>query len=255
MSHAGCQHGQSRDGSGMTQRVTIGTRRSKLALHQTALVANLLASVHPGVEIQIRSYEASGDTMLDVPAPELAANAFTDSIEQALIEGEIDIAVHSYKDLPVDVTPGLVTAAVPLRADPREALVCAHPLKLAELPPGSIVGTSSERRAAAVLALRPDLRVRPIRGAVDARVAMVLAGEYDAALLALAGLDRLGLLSHVTEIFDLTSMPPAAGQGALAVQCRADDSFALELLGAIDDVALHNEVDAELQSSLRTTRT
>lgn len=235
------------------QRFTIGTRRSRLALYQTGLIADLLANAHPDVEIHVRGYEASGDTMLDVPGPELAPDAFTDSIERALSDGEIDAAVHSYKDLPLDSTPGLVIAAVPIRADPREALVCARPLKLAELPPDAVIGTSSERRAAAVLALRPDLRVRPIRGAVDARVAMVLSGEYDGALLALAGLERLGLLDHVTEIFDVVTMPPAAGQGALAVQCRADDPFALGVLADINDVALHNAVDAELHSSLRAS--
>ncbi len=229
------------------QRFTLGTRRSKLALHQARLVVDLLATAHPDLDIQVRGYDASGDTMLSVPAPELAADAFTDSIERALAAGEIDAAVHSYKDLPLEATPGLVVAAVPVRADLREALVCAHHLKLSELPAGSVVGTSSERRAAAVLALRPDLLVKPIRGPVDARVAMVLAGDYDAALLALAGLERLGLVQHVTEIFDVTTMPPAAGQGALAVQCRADDPFALGLLSEIDDVALHNSVDAELR--------
>jgi hydroxymethylbilane synthase len=236
------------------QRFTIGTRRSKLALYQTGLVRDMLAAARPDLTVEMRHYEASGDTMLDVPAPQLAADAFTDSIERALLAGEIDAAVHSYKDLPVDRTAGLVIAAVPIRADPREALVCAHPLKLRDLPTGAVVGTSSERRAAAVVSLRPDLRVRPIRGAVDARVAMVLAGEYDAALLALAGLQRLGMLEHVTEIFDLVAMPPAAGQGALAVQCRADDPFALELIGAIDDVPLHRSVDAEFRSSLSPTR-
>lgn len=234
------------------RRFTLGTRRSKLALHQTGLVVGLLAAANPDLDIEVRSYEASGDTMLDVPAPELAPDAFTDSIERALVEGEIDAAVHSYKDLPIEATPGLVIAAVPMRADLREALVCGRPLKLSELPAGCTVGTSSERRAAAVLTLRPDLLVRPIRGAVDARVAMVLAGEYDAALLALAGLERLELLDHVTEIFDVATMPPAAGQGALAVQCRADDPIALELLCNIDDVDLHNTVDAELRSPART---
>lgn len=236
------------------QRFTVGTRRSKLALYQTGIVRDLLAAARPDLSVELRHYVASGDTMLDVPAPRLAADAFTDSIERALLSGEIDAAVHSYKDLPADRTAGLVIAAVPLRADPREALVCANPLKLRELPTGAVVGTSSERRAAAVLSLRPDLHVRPIRGAVDARVAMVLAGEYDAALLALAGLQRLNLLDHVTEIFDLAAMPPAAGQGALAVQCRSDDAFALELLRSIDDMALHEAVDTEFQTSLRTAR-
>jgi hydroxymethylbilane synthase len=234
------------------KRFTIGSRRSKLALHQAGLIVDLLSAGRPDLDIQVRPYETTGDSRLDVPAPRLAADAFTDSIERALARGEIDAAVHSYKDLPLDATPGLVIAAVPVRADPREALVCARPLKLSEMPAGSSVGTSSDRRAAAVLALRPDLIVRPIRGGVDTRVAMVLAGEYDAALLAFAGLDRLGLLEHVTEIFDLETMPPAGGQGALAVQCRADDPFALGVLAEIDDVALHNAVDAELRPSQST---
>lgn len=235
------------------RRFALGTRKSKLAIHQTQLVVELLVASRPDLDVEVVTYESSGDRMLDVPAPQLAADAFTDSIERALVQGEIDAAVHSYKDLPLDATAGLVVAAVPLRADPREALVCAKQLTLAELPAGSLIGTSSERRAAAVLALRPDVVVRPIRGTVDARVAMVLAGKYDAALLALAGLDRLDLLGHVTEIFDLAVMPPAAGQGALAVQCRADDPFSLGVLSDIDDVVLHNAVDAELSSSLRTS--
>ncbi len=235
----------------MTGRFVVGTRKSELALRQTAIVAGLLAAAHPRLDIEVREYETSGDVMLDVPAPQLAADAFTDVIERALSTGEIDAAVHSYKDLPTEATAGLVIAAVPVRADPREALVCARPLRLSELPPGSLVGTSSERRAAAVLALRPDLEVKPIRGTVDARVAKVLAGDYDAALLALAGLERLELRANITEIFDLTTMPPAAGQGALAVQCRADDPIALDILTRIDDVDLHNAVDAELSSSLR----
>ena len=235
----------------MTGRFVVGTRKSELALRQTAIVAGLLAAAHPRLDIEVREYETSGDVMLDVPAPQLAADAFTDVIERALSTGEIDAAVHSYKDLPTEATAGLVIAAVPVRADPREALVCARPLRLSELPPGSLVGTSSERRAAAVLALRSDLEVKPIRGTVDARVAKVLAGDYDAALLALAGLERLQLRANITEIFDLTTMPPAAGQGALAVQCRADDPIALDILTRIDDVELHNAVDAELSSSLR----
>jgi hydroxymethylbilane synthase len=231
------------------RRFRLGTRKSRLALYQTNLVAELLAGAHEHLDIEVVTFESSGDLMLDVPAPQLAADAFTDTIERALSAGEIDAAVHSLKDLPLDGVPGLVVAAVPVRADAREALVCARPLTLAQLPAGSVVGTSSERRAAAVLGLRPDLRVRHIRGAVEARVAKVLAGEYDAALLALAGLERLGLLDHITEVFDLTTMPPAAGQGALAVQCRADDAFSTGVLRAIDDAALHATVDRELSAS------
>lgn len=233
--------------------LVIGTRRSTLALHQVGIVRDLIAAAHPEVSLAIREYDASGDRMLDVPAPLLAADAFTDSIEQALRGGEIDIAVHSYKDLPVEPSTDLVIAAVPVRADPREALVCARRLTLRQLPSGSVVGTSSERRGAAVLALRPDLRVKPIRGAVDARVAKVFAGEYDAALLALAGLQRLGLDEHITEIFGLDVMPPAAGQGALAVQCRMDDIRVRRILAGIDHPGIRQEVESEVRAATRAT--
>ncbi len=239
----------------ITRKFKVGTRRSRLALHQANIVVELMRASHPAIIFELQEFEASGDTMLHVPTPQLAADAFTDAIERALTEGDIDAAVHSYKDLAAEPVAGLVIAAVPVRADPREALVCARPLTLADLPSGAVVGTSSERRAAAVLSLRPELLVKPIRGPVDARVAMVLAGEYDAAVLALAGLDRLGLRDHVTQIFGTDIMPPAAGQGALAVQCRADDPVALAILADIDDVDLHNAVDAELHSSLRSAAT
>lgn len=231
----------------------VGTRRSRLALYQAGVVLDLLRSARPDLSFELREYTASGDTMLHIPAPELAADAFTDVIERALADGEIDAAVHSYKDLPPDAAPGLIVAAVPVRADPREALVSASGSRLGDLPPGAVVGTSSERRAAAVLALRPDLVVKPIRGPVDARVQMVFEGEYDAAVLALAGLDRLGMGDKVSEIFDADLMPPPAGQGALAVQCRADDELALAILADIDDIPLHNAVDAELRLSRGAT--
>jgi len=230
------------------RRIAIGTRRSPLALHQTQIVVELLGGAHPEVPLEIREFDASGDRMLDVPAPLLAADAFTDTIERALLAGDIDVAVHSYKDLPLEGTPGLTIAAVPVRADPREALVCARPVTLRELQAGAVVGTSSIRRTEAVRRLRPDLHVKPIRGPVDMRVAKVLAGEYDAALLALAGLERLGLTQYVTEIFDLETMPPAAAQGALAVQCRTADSFTRDLLGDIDHAGLRGEVESELRA-------
>ena len=234
----------------MTARpFVVGTRRSRLALYQANVVLELLRAARPEITFELREYTASGDTMLHIPAPELAADAFTDVIERALADGEIDAAVHSYKDLPPDAPPGLVIAAVPVRADPREALVSADGSRLRDLLPGAVVGTSSVRRAAAVLALRPDLVVKPIRGPVDARVRMVFDGTYDAAVLALAGLDRLGLAASVSEIFDAELMPPPPGQGALAVQCRADDELALAILTDIDDVPLHNAVDAELRAS------
>jgi hydroxymethylbilane synthase len=230
----------------------LGTRKSPLALRQTDIVRDLLVRAHPSLIVELVTFTTTGDEILDVPVQQLAADAFTDRVERALLDGTIDVAVHSYKDLPAEPTPGLVIAAVPVRADPREALVATHGRTLRDLPPRSIVGTSSERRAAAVLALRPDLEVRPIRGPVDVRVEKILAGEFDAAVLAVAGLERLGLLQHVTEYFDLETMPPAAGQGALAVQCRSDDSTTRDLLAAIDDVELHAAVLAEVAAELQS---
>lgn len=229
----------------------LGTRGSTLAVRQTGIVRDLLTRARPTLAVNLVTFSTSGDEILDVPVQQLAPDAFTDRVECALLDGTIDAAVHSYKDLPATATPGLVIAAVPVRADPREALVATGGRTLRDLPPRSVVGTSSERRAAAVLALRPDLMVRPIRGPVDVRVEKIFAGEYDAAVLAVAGLERLGLSKYITEYFDLATMPPAAGQGALAVQCRSGDGTTRDLLAAIDDVELHAAVLAEVAAELQ----
>ena len=155
------------------------------------------------------------------------------------------MAVHSYKDLPTARPEGLVIAAVPQRADPRDALVSRDGATLAGLPQGAVVGTSSPRRAAQTAALRPDLVLRPIRGNVDTRLAKVDAGEYDAAILAIAGLERLGLAERASHVFGFEEMLPAPAQGALAVECRRDDSETLRLLAAIDDRELRRLVSAE----------
>ena len=155
------------------------------------------------------------------------------------------MAVHSYKDLPTARPEGLVIAAVPQRADPRDALVSRDGATLAGLPQGAVVGTSSPRRAAQAAALRPDLVLRPIRGNVDTRLAKVDAGEYDAAILAIAGLERLGLAERASHVFGFEEMLPAPAQGALAVECRRDDSETLRLVAAIDDRELRRLVSAE----------
>lgn len=236
-------------------RLVVGTRGSPLAVRQAEIVCDLIRAVRPDIGIVVRTYETSGDVRQDVPVSQLSPDAFTDRVEQALLDGEVDVAVHSYKDLPERATAGLVIAAVPVRADTREALVARDGLQLAELPPGAVVGISSERRAAAVRAQRPDLVLRPIRGAIDVRVAKVDAGQYDATVLAAAGLDRLGLIDRVTEFFDVAVMPPTPGQGALAVQCRADGDFALAILEGIDDSALHASVDAERSGNMSPAQT
>lgn len=233
------------------QSLVLGTRGSALARRQTEQVRDMLERRWPAVSVTLRVYETFGDTRLDIPFPQLADNAFTDQIERALIDGEIDAAVHSYKDLPTESSDELVIAAVPVRADMREALVARDGLTLQQLPGGAVLGTSSERRAATLRALRPDIELRPIRGAVDARLAKVHAGEYDAVIFAVAGLERLGLAHHITEYFSLETIPPAAGQGALAVQCRANDARVIALLEGIDDVALHDAVRAERQEEAR----
>ncbi len=225
--------------------LTIGTRGSTLARRQAEQVVALLGAAHPEIAVHWRVYGSSGDARPDVPFADLADDAFTDRIERALLDGEVDAAVHSYKDLPQEPVAGLVIAAVPVRADPREALVARDGATLATLRPGAIIGTSSPRRAAALKALRPDCELRPIRGPVDARLEKVLAGEYDAAIFALAGLQRLGLAAHASEIFDATVIAPAAGQGALAVQCRERDHATRSALADIDDARLHAQVRAE----------
>jgi hydroxymethylbilane synthase len=233
------------------QSLVLGTRGSTLALRQTEQVRDMLERRWPALSVTLRVYETFGDTRLDIPFPKLADDAFTDQIERALIAGEIDAAVHSYKDLPMESSDELVIAAVPIRADMREALVARDGLTLRQLPAGAVLGTSSERRAATLRALRPDIELRPIRGAVDVRLDKVLAGEYDAVIFAVAGLERLGLAHHITEYFSLETMPPAAGQGALAVQCRTNDARVTSLLEGIDDVALHDTVRAERQEEIR----
>jgi hydroxymethylbilane synthase len=223
----------------------VGSRQSPLAIIQTESVSKMIREARPDVTLEVRLYATSGDLEQDTPIEQLERSAFTDSIERALIDGEIDIAVHSFKDLSEQGSAELVVGAVPTRADARDALVTRDGSGLAQLQSGAVVGVSSERRAAALLALRPDLVLRPIRGAVDARVAKVDAGLYDATVLAVAGLDRLGLSSRIAEVFPVEVFPPAPGQGALAVQCRRSDGAVLEILGEIDDRGLRAEVHGE----------
>lgn len=224
----------------------IGTRGSKLALTQTGLVADRLRAAHPGLAIDVVTIATAGDRDQSTPLTSgEGAGWFTTAIQQALSAGEIDVAIHSYKDLPTKRPEGLVIAAVPLREDPRDALVSRHPGGLHGLPPGAVVGTSSPRREAQVREVRPDLEVRAIRGNVETRVAKVDAGEFDAAVLALAGLRRLGIEGRTSHVFGFEEMLPAPAQGALAVECRAADPATRKLLEAIDDPAIRAAVTAE----------
>ena len=224
----------------------IGTRASRLALHQTELAAARLRAAWPDLAVEAVEIATAGDRDRTSPLTSgEGAGWFTSAIQEALLAGEVDVAVHSYKDLPTARPEGLVIAAVPERADPRDALVTRDGAGLAGLAAGAVVGTSSPRRAAQTAALRPDLELRPIRGNVETRLAKVDAGEYDATLLALAGLERLGLGERASHVFGFEEMLPAPAQGALAVECRRDDAETRRLLAAIDDGDLRRLVSAE----------
>jgi hydroxymethylbilane synthase len=226
--------------------LVLGTRTSRLALWQTRHVIDRLQAAWPELVCQERHFMTKGDVTLDRPLPEIGGKGlFTAELEQALHRGEIDAAVHSLKDLPVEESGGLIIGAIPGRADVRDVLVARNGWTLATLPPGAVVGTSSTRRQAQLLAARPDLTIRPIRGNVETRINKVMAGEYEATVLASAGLQRLGLLEVVSEWLPLTVMLPAPGQAALAVQCRADDGETIALLAAIDDPAARAATDSE----------
>jgi len=219
--------------------IVIGTRGSALALAQTRLVASRL-----GDDVEIRVLHTAGDRS-GHPIRILGDGAFVNAIEDALLSREIDVAVHSLKDLPTAEREGLVIAAIPEREDPRDVLVMAARGGLSSLPDGGVVGTSSPRRAAFLRTLRPDAVTRDIRGNVDTRLRKVREGEYDAAVLALAGLRRLGIAVNDREILGAHAMPPAPGQGALAVQCRADDAALRTRLERLDDRNTHLAVRAE----------
>lgn len=228
--------------------LTVGARTSPLALWQTQYVIDALQAAWPGLACNVVPISTLGDRTqaLGQPLPEIGGKGlFTLELEEALRNGAIDLAVHSLKDLPVDDAPGLTLGAITVRADVGDALVAQNGWTLATLPPGAVVGTSSTRRAAQLLAARPDLTIRSIRGNVETRIRKVRDGQYDATVLAAAGLMRLGLAEAVTEWLPLAVMLPAPGQGALAVQCRIDDETLLQLLALIDEPATRAAVTAE----------
>ncbi len=231
--------------------LTVGTRGSKLALTQAGWVARRLR--RHGHDVEIRVIRTTGDRIGSVPLAALGSQqgikgVFTKEIEEALLAGWIDLAVHSLKDLPTDLDGRFRLACVPGRADPRDALVGR---KLADLRPGDRVGTSSLRRAAQLGALRPEVSVADIRGNVDTRLGKLRAGEYEAVLLAAAGLERLGRRSEIAECLHPDTMVPAVGQGALGIEIRTDDERTQAYLRPLHDAQSAAEVTAE-RSLLRT---
>ncbi|GAB3455112.1 hydroxymethylbilane synthase [Actinophytocola sediminis] len=227
----------------MTRTIRIGTRGSALALAQTGTIADQLTRA--GAKVEIVTVVTPGDRS-SAPIAEIGIGVFTSALRDALADGTVDVAVHSYKDLPTKPDPRLSMAAVPLRADPRDALVARDGLTLGELPPGSRVGTGSPRRAAQLQALGLGLSILPIRGNVDTRIRKVTDGELDAVVLARAGLARLGRLGEVTEVLDPIQVLPAPAQGALAVECRVSDMDTEHLLrSTVDDEGTRLAVGAE----------
>src|SRR3954467_12365351 len=204
----------------------LGSRGSPLALAQSHQVAALLAE-SSGTDpkaFPIETFMTSGDRLAGRLQDQGGKGLFTKELDEALLDGRIDCAIHSMKDLPTRMPAGIVLAAVPAREDPRDAFIATRANGLMELPAGATVGTASLRRQAQTLHLRPDLRVELLRGRVETRLAKIESGTFDATYLALAGLRRLGLEQHATAIVDPTAMPPAPGQGALAITCRSDDA-------------------------------
>lgn len=223
------------------QRLRLGTRGSLLALSQSKLIATELMRLHPSLQIELIIVKTTGDRIADGPLHDLGGKGlFTKELEQALLSRTIDFAVHSFKDVPITMPlvdqADLITAAVPVREDPRDVLVSTSVKAIRDLPRGARIGTGSLRRRCQLLHARPDLVIQPIRGNIDTRIQKLLRGEFDAIVLALAGLRRAGLFDKSTMTpLEIDQLLPAAGQGALSLQCRRDNERVKHLLSDIND--------------------
>jgi len=230
----------------MRRRVLVGSRGSALALAQANEVIKTLREYTPRLSCEVVAIKTGGDKRYESGESRLEGKSvFTKEIEDSLLNGEIQIAVHSMKDLTTDLPSGLTIAAVPRRADHRDALISRNNRKFEELPCGARVGTSSPRRRAQLLAARSDLEVADLHGNVDTRIRKLDGGSYDAMVLAAAGLVRLGLEKRITEFLSTKVMLPAIGQGALAIEARTDDPETLQLVSRLEDKSTHNAVEAE----------
>ncbi len=228
------------------ERIRIATRKSPLALWQAEFVAERLRAAHPGLEVELVKMVTQGDKILDTPLAKVGGKGlFVKELEQGMLDGRADIAVHSMKDVPMDFPPGLTLAVVCEREDPRDAFVSNAYATLQSLPEGAVVGTSSLRRQCQLRAARPDLEIRDLRGNVGTRLGKLDAGEYDAIVLACAGLKRLGLSGRITEALAPEESLPAVGQGAVGIECRADDQAILELLAPLNHPETALRVAAE----------
>ncbi|MFD2926123.1 hydroxymethylbilane synthase [Halobacillus naozhouensis] len=229
------------------RKIVIGSRKSNLAITQTEWVIDQLKKINPSYEFEIKRISTKGDRVLDVTLNKVGGKGlFIKEIEQAMYDKEIDMAVHSMKDMPAVVAEGLTVASVPIREDHRDAFVSNGHIALMDLQEGAIVGTSSLRRGSQIKAVRPDLEIKWIRGNIDTRLQKLNDGEYDAIVLAAAGLKRMGWSDDlVTEYLQPDVCVPAVGQGALAIQCREDDKELLDFLQQINHKTTETTVAAE----------
>jgi hydroxymethylbilane synthase len=241
-------------------RLTLATRRSALALAQSRAFARALEASVPGHDLEVDELQivTAGDRTQDKPLQDIGGKGlFIKELEEALLDGRAHFAVHSIKDVPAEIAPGLALACVPRREDPRDALVTRSGQRLMELPAGAVVGTSSLRRAVNILAVRPDLVPQPLRGNVDTRLRRVEEGKVDAVVLALAGLKRLGWEGRATEVLSPEVSLPAIGQGALGIECREGDEETRAVLARLADeettlcVAAERAVMAAVEGSCR----
>ncbi|MFC3912834.1 hydroxymethylbilane synthase [Pseudaeromonas sharmana] len=230
----------------MRSRIRIATRKSPLALWQANHIKARLEALYPQLDVELLPMSTRGDHILDSPLSKVGGKGlFVKELEQAILDGRADIAVHSMKDVPVEFPAGLDLCLICEREDPRDAFVSPRFPSLQALPPGSRVGTSSLRRQCQLRALRPDLQIGELRGNVNSRLAKLDAGEYDAIILAAAGLKRLGLDTRITELLTVETSLPANGQGALGIECRPDDTELLALLAPLAHEATALCVKAE----------
>jgi hydroxymethylbilane synthase len=239
--------------------LTLATRRSALALSQSRAFARALEAATPDLSLRELEVVTSGDRTQDRSLQDIGGKGlFIKELEEALLDGRADFAVHSIKDVPAELAPALRLACIPAREDPRDVLVTRSGAPLAELPAGARVGTSSLRRAVALRAARPDLQIAPVRGNVDTRLRKMAEGVVDAVVLALAGLKRLGLADRATEILSPEVSLPAIGQGALGIECRAEDARVSDVLARLADretttcVTAERAVMAAVEGSCRT---
>lgn len=230
----------------MSREIRIATRKSALALWQAEFVKSRLEQEHPGLRVSLVPMVSRGDKLLDAPLAKIGGKGlFVKELETALLENQADIAVHSMKDVPMDFPEGLGLYCICEREDPRDAFVSNHYNSLEALPAGSVVGTSSLRRQAQLLARRPDLKIQFLRGNVNTRLAKLDAGEYDAIILAAAGLIRLGFEARIRSRLSIEDSLPAGGQGAVGIECRSADSEIQQLLAPLADADTASRVLAE----------